>query len=220
MPRTARIVALGFPHHITQRGNNKQTIFLDDTDYAHYLKILEKAKNKYMLEIYSYSLMPTHIHLKAIPNHPDSLAMVFNSCQMQFCQYFNKKYKKIGHLWQSRFFSCSLDKKHAYSVSKYIENNPVRSNLVNSPEDWKWSSARDHLEIEKGLLSLSPIENVLQISNWEKYLKEDLATEEIFAIKKHLLNGYPLGNSKFLSKVEDLIGYSLKKKPVGRPRKN
>jgi len=219
MPRTARIVAVGFPHHITQRGNNKQPTFLDDNDYSHYLNLLEKSKKRYKLDIYSYSLMPNHIHLKAVPNERDSMAKVFNSCQMSFCQYFNKKYKKVGHLWQSRFFSCPLDEKHLYFVSKYIENNPVRAGLVKSPERWKWSSARAHLGIEKGLISLSPISKVLKVPDWEKYLSKPLKELEIHRIEKNLLSGAPLGNSKFIETLEKLLGISLKKRPVGRPVK-
>lgn len=217
MPRNSRIVVLNCPHHITQRGNNKTTTFVDNEDYVKYLSFFEKFKNIYELDVYSYSLMPNHIHFKAIPNNPLSLAKTFNYTQVSYTQYFNKKYKKVGHLWQSRFFSCPLDETHSYSVSKYIEKNPVRAGLVSTPEEWQWSSAREHLGLEKGIISLLPENKLIDVSDWKEYLLENLPLDKRQEIESHAISGYPLGNSLFLQNIESLFNLSLKKRPVGRP---
>jgi len=217
MPRTARIVALGFPHHITQRGNNKNITFSDDEDYRKYMFFLEYYKNKYDLEVFAYSLMPNHIHFKVIPNKTDSLAKVFNCTQMCYTQYFNKKYKKVGHLWQSRFFSCPLDKQHAYAVTKYIELNPVNARLVEKPEQWKWSSVIDHLNAGKGLISLSPMNKIMEIQNWREYLQQGVSAEMIKNIDSHSLSGKPLGNKKFINLLVKKFGIFINSRPKGRP---
>ncbi|MFH1846603.1 MAG: transposase [Candidatus Omnitrophota bacterium] len=217
MPRTARIVAIGLPHHITHRGNNKNITFFDNEDYQKYLFFLENYKNKYDLEIFTYSLMPNHIHFKVIPNKADSLAKVFNYTQMCYAQHFNKKYKKIGHLWQSRFFSCPLDKQHAYAVTKYIELNPVTARLVEKPEQWKWSSATDHLNTGKGLISLSPMKKIMEIQNWQEYLQQGVSTEMIERIDSHSLSGKPLGNKKFINFLAKKCGIFINSRPKGRP---
>ncbi|MBU0683401.1 MAG: transposase [Candidatus Omnitrophota bacterium] len=217
MPRTARIVVLGVPHHITQRGNNKTTTFFDDEDYIRYLTLLEKHKTKYYLDISSYALMPNHIHVKAIPKQADSFSKTFNYTQMCYTQYFNKKYKKVGHLWQSRFFSCPLDEQHSYIVTQYIELNPIRAQLVKNLEDWKWSSARDHLNIEQGIISLSPSKKVLDPQNWREDLKLEPSKELIETINKHTLLGKPLGNKTFFKMLENKLGRPLTSRPRGRP---
>jgi len=217
MPRTARIIVLDFPHHITQRGNNKTTTFLDDEDYITYLTLLEKYKTKYYLDISSYTLMPNHIHVKAIPKQPDSFSKTFNCTQMCYTQYFNTKYKKIGHLWQNRFFSCPLDEQHSYIVTQYIELNPVQAKLVKNPEDWKWSSARDHLNIEQGIISLLPSKKISGAQNWREYLKLEPSKVSIETINKHTFLGKPLGDKTFFKMLENKLGISLASRLRGRP---
>ena len=217
MPRTNRIVAIGCPHHITHRGNNKQPVFLDDNDYIFFLNTFEKYKNTYDLKVYSYSLIPNHVHIKGIPFHRDSMSKTFNLTQMVYARYFNRKYEKLGHLWQNRFFSCPLGESHTYNVTKYIDNNPVRHGLVAVAENWKWSSARDHLGISKGIISLEPIDTLLDIDNWKAFLKTDLSKNEIKDITNCVLTGKPLGDEKFVNSLEKLLGISLAKRSRGRP---
>jgi len=157
MPRIARIVATGYPHHITQRGNYRQTVFVKDSEYSDYLKWLDEYTKKYKLAILAYCLMPNHVHFAAIPEEKDSLAKTFNACHMRYSQYFNKKNRLTGHLWQGRFYSCILDERHLYAICRYIENNPVRAKLVKKPENWQWSSAKTHLNKETSILSLANI---------------------------------------------------------------
>src|SRR3989338_9543184 len=110
MPRIARVVAVGYPHHITQRGNYRQDIFLDDQDREYYLVLLKKESASYDLELLAYCLMTNHVHLIGVPHEEDSLAQVFKYVNMKYAQYFNQKCRSgVGHLWQGRFFSCVLD---------------------------------------------------------------------------------------------------------------
>ena len=121
MPRIARIVATDYPHHITQRGNYRQTVFTKDTDYKFYLERLNEYRSKYKLSILAYCLMPNHVHFVASPKNEDSLAKTFNACHMRHAHYFNKRNRLTGHLWQGRFYSCVLDDNHLYATVRYVE---------------------------------------------------------------------------------------------------
>ena len=157
MPRIARIVAVGLPHHITQRGNYRQEVFLDDSDRRQYLSWIQDYSLKYRLSILAYCLMPNHVHYIAIPQEEDSLAKTFNIAHMRYSQYFNKKIKAGGHLWQGRFYSCILDEPHLLMAAKYIERNPVRARLVKKPWEWRWSSAPAHIGMESMLFNLDDL---------------------------------------------------------------
>lgn len=222
MPRTARIVAAGYPHHITQRGNYRQEVFSDRNDYIRYLRWLGKFSIRYKLSILCYSLVPNHVHYIAIPENEDSLSKTFNTCHMRYAQYFNKKNDMKGHLWQGRFYSCVLDEVHLYAAVKYVENNPVRAGLVKKAEDWEWSSARYHLTNgtdKKGIiLSLANINNFIEVADWEEYLCEENDNKIIEDIRNKTLSGMPLGDDTFVSRLEKLFGRRLKSLPKGRPK--
>jgi len=91
MARVARIVAVEYPYHITQRGNNRQIVFNDDADREKYLTLVKKYSQQYKTNILSYYLMSNHVHFTAIPYKEDSLAKTFNFAHMRYSQYFNKK---------------------------------------------------------------------------------------------------------------------------------
>ena len=218
MPRIARMVATGYPHHITQRGNYKQTVFTKDAEYSRYLAYLNEYLNKNKLSILAYCLMPNHVHFVAIPEKEDSLARTFNACHMRYSQYFNKKNQLKGHLWQGRFFSCILDEKHLYATVRYIENNPVRAKIVKKAEDWQWSSAQVHLSKGKSAFQLADIAEYMEVDTWGEYLSQEESESTITAIRSATLSGKPLGDDKFISKLEKIFGKHVRRLSVGRPK--
>ncbi|MFH1504709.1 MAG: transposase [Candidatus Omnitrophota bacterium] len=220
MPRIARIVAVDYPHHITQRGNYKQRVFTKNNDYKFYLERLNEYQNKYKLSTIAYCLMPNHVHFVAIPKDKDSLAKTFNASHMRYAHYFNKKSNLTGHLWQGRFYSCVLDDNHLYAVARYIENNPVRAGLVKKAWNWKWSSAKEHILKEgRGILSLIEISKFMEADNWRSYLSQKEDEKIVNNIRKNTLTGRPLGDDAFIIKLEKIFGKRLKALPRGRPKK-
>jgi len=224
MPRIARLVAVGLPHHITQRGNYKQDVFLDDSDMEKYLCWIQEYSNKYKLSISAYCLMQNHVHFIATPEKEDSLAKTFNTAHMKYSHYFNKKLKVHGHLWQGRFYSCVMDEPHLIVAARYIERNPVRAKLINSPWEWPWSSAKAHIgNKEQSQIRLKNIFEIIDnmlYDTWKDYidLKED--KETVDAIRTHTLTGRPLGTGKFIEVLEKQFGRRLTALPVGRQRRN
>ncbi|RPJ38261.1 MAG: transposase, partial [Planctomycetaceae bacterium] len=94
MPRLARAIAVGCAHHITQRGNNRQDVFLVDQDPQAYLQILAEQASKYGLEVLGYCLMTNHVHLVAIPHEEDSLAKGIGGTHFRYSQYINRLHKR------------------------------------------------------------------------------------------------------------------------------
>jgi putative transposase len=145
MPRLARAIAVGFPHHITQRGTNREAVFFTNTDRAVYLDLLRTSARRASLRILAYCLMPNHVHIVAVPDQPDALAVALRRAHGRYANYLNARRGRTGHLWQNRFYSCALDRDHLAVALRYVERNPVRASFVENAEQYAWSSAAAHL---------------------------------------------------------------------------
>jgi len=222
MPRIARVVAVGLPHHITQRGNFQQDVFLDDWDREKYLRWIQEYSVKYNLSILAYCLMLNHVHFIAVPYDSDSLAKTFNVAHMRYAQYYNKKMDRKGHLWQNRFYSCVLDEPHLIATARYIEQNPVRANLVKKPWQWRWSSAMSHVKKGMSIVELKDIFKLIDIPQdfWKRFVVSCEHQETFDKIRKNTLTGQPLGSKSFVKKIERKIGKKFNVRPVGRPAEN
>ena len=146
MPRIARVVAAGVPHHITQRGNNRQQIFFSDRDRRFCLTLLRHHAERHGLRVLGWCLMPNHVHLIAIPEHERSLARALGRAHYEYAIYLNHERERSGHLWQNRFFSTPLDRHHLRVALRYVDLNPVRAGLAEEPAAYLWSSALPHVE--------------------------------------------------------------------------
>jgi len=219
MPRIARAVAVGFPHHITQRGNYRQRVFEKDADYLQYLEWLQMYSKKYALKVWAYCLMGNHVHFIAVPMENDSLAKTFNTLHMRYSQYINTRQENSGHLWQGRFFSCALDERHLYCAMRYTENNPVRSHLIKKAEEYRWSSASAHVNGNKNIALSDDCYMVERIKDWASYLREKEDTTLIEDIRQNTKTGRPCGDDRFVMKIGNLLERKLAALPKGRPRK-
>ena len=222
MPRLARVVGLGLPHHITQRGNYRQNIFNGDNDMDRYLRWVSEYSRKYGLVVLAYCLMDNHVHFVVVPEEEDSLARVFNTAHMRYSQYFNRKHKVSGHLWQGRFFSCVLDSRRLLAAARYVERNPVRAGFPGSPDEWKWSSALSHCRGENGDFGFA-LDSLWEYtgtnkSGWREFLMEPDKPAEISDIRSYTRSGRPLGSEVFVGKLEREYGRRLRALSVGRPR--
>jgi putative transposase len=221
MTRLARAIAVGCAHHITQRGNNRESVFLVDDDRRVYLQMLAEEGPKYGLEVLGYCLMDNHVHLVAIPHAEDSLAKGIGRTHFRYSQYINRFHKRSGHLWQGRFYSCALDNPHLWLAMKYIELNPVRAKLCRRAWKYEWSSAAAHTDekARSDLLNLAWWYKQFSADAWRKELAEGLTDEQVARIRLRTQTGRPLGSDRFLSKLETLLGRRVRPLPVGRPRK-
>jgi len=156
MPRGPRIIIKNAFYHIYNRGNQKQNIFHEETDYEKYLQILKFYKKKFKFKLICYCLMPNHFHLLVEPKSSELLSKFMQGITQSYTLFYIKKYKKPGRLWQGRYQSRAIAKDEYFlACVNYIEANPVRANLVKSPADYKWSSYRERvLGFKGGMLDI------------------------------------------------------------------
>jgi putative transposase len=141
MPRTARVVVPGLPHHVIQRGNRRMTTFFADDDYRRYRTLLAEGCRNAGVEVIAYCLMPNHVHLVLVPSSPTGLRDAVAIAHRKYAAAINRRQGWRGHLWQERFHSYPLLEDHFVAAVRYVELNPVRAHLVASAWDWRWSSA-------------------------------------------------------------------------------
>jgi putative transposase len=183
MPRPARQVLPGIPHHVTQRGNCRQRVFFGDDDHAAYLSLLRHFCRKSGTSVWAWCLMPNHVHLILVPAHEDGLRAALAPAHTRYAIEINRRQGWCGHFWQSRFGSFPMDEAHLHACLRYVELNPVRAGLVARPEAWPWSSARAHLGLAlDGLTDLAPMRG--RIDDWRAFLDAGLDDEDRDAIRK------------------------------------
>ena len=141
MARPPRIVLPGQPVHVVQRGHNRQPVFFDALDYRQYLKHLADAAERTICDLHAYVLMTNHVHLLVTPNRTCSLSQLMQSVNRRFVRFINSRYGRRGTLWEGRFKSALIDNdRYLFACSRYIELNPVRAGMVDTPAMYRWSS--------------------------------------------------------------------------------
>jgi len=221
MSRIARVVAVGLPHHVTQRGNNRCDVFFDDDDRRFYLWTLAQYRRKYGVDVWGYCLMDNHMHALAVPHEVDSLARCFAGTNLIYTQHVNRKHRRSGRLWQNRFFSCPVDKdEYLWPVLRYIDRNPVRSKMVHRAWEYPWSSARHHVTGEADPLLNEPDWFLAELrrQKYRSYLRAE-SEEKAAEIRRMTATGRPLGGSEFLSVLESHLERVLSVQKRGRPRR-
>lgn len=152
MARKPRIHYYGAVNHVIARGNNKENIFCENADKVMYLDLLKKYRDKYDFMLYAYALMDNHLHL-LIEVRDIPLSGIMQGLQLSYTQYFNKKYDRVGHVFQQRYKAmlCGEDD-YLLALIKYIHANPAKAGL--SPTlDYEWSSHKDYIKAESELVS-------------------------------------------------------------------
>ena len=145
MARRLRVFAPGLLYHVIVRGNQRRQTFRCDEDYKAYLDRLEKYRAKFQVRIYAYCLMPNHVHV-LLETGPMPLGKFMQGLQQSYTQYFNRRYRKVGHLFQGRYQAiiCNKDK-YLLALIRYIHLNPVRAGLAKRPEGYAHSGHRSYL---------------------------------------------------------------------------
>jgi putative transposase len=217
MARIARVIAPGHPHHIVQRGNRRQPTFFKDEDYELYIELMAQWCIRYQVDIWAYCLMPNHIHLIAVPRDETGLARAIGEAHRRYTRHVNVREKWRGHLWQERFFSNPLDEYYMLAAARYVEMNPVAAGLAKKPGDYRFSSARAHLEgIDDELVKVGPLLEMIEF--WNDFLR--LSTEEeCMVLQKYNRTGRPLGNDTFINTIEASLGRTLRPQKPGPKRR-
>ena len=222
MSRIARVVVPGCPHHVTQRGNNRQDVFFDDDDRSVYLELLREQVERFRVRVHGYCLMSNHVHLILTVRDSPSLSLAVGRTHWCYTQHINRLHGRSGHLWQNRFDSCPLGDEHYYKALAYIERNPVRARMHRLAWKYPFSSAAAHCggEDASGLLTMHDGKGrKVWGARWKKILGKRTHEEWIEAFRAATNRGRPLAGDSLLSKWERRLGRRLRPLSVGRPRR-
>ena len=173
MPRTARKESSTGIYHIMLRGINQQQIFEDDEDYEKFLEVLADCKRVSMFKLYAYCLMGNHIHL-LLKVEKEGLESIFKRIGASYVFWYNWKYKRTGHLFQDRFKSEPIQSsEYFFTVIRYIHQNPVKAQLVDSIGTYRWSSYGEYLATTATLTNTTPVLKTMQLDEFISFNNAD-----------------------------------------------
>ena len=206
MARPYRLQGENIFYHITNRGNGRQKIFLNNVDFKKFLEYLLKAKEKYSFYLYAYILMSNHYHLLIETRYPN-LSKIMQYINSSYTTYFNIKRKKVGHMFQGRYKSIVVDKDNYFlGLTRYIHLNPIRAKMVNRPEEYQWSSYNGFIKRKgDGYIDKSCVRKqiTMTIKNYRQFVFEGINKKE--SPFKDIYGGFILGKPPFIKeKLKDL----------------
>ena len=217
----------GCAQHIIQRGNNRSVCFYNNADYAFYLQQLKETSIRNNVEIHAFVLMTNHVHLLVTGQNKQSIPKMMQSLGRNFVRYINITYQRTGTLWEGRYKSALVSTRQYFlTVSRYIELNPVRANMVRLPGAYPWSSYRhnamginislitEHEEYQ-GLASSRAKRLLAYRSLFNDEIPNQLLDEIRFSTNK----GWILGNDKFQQEIEVALKRKLSRPKWGGDRK-
>src|SRR5581483_4040304 len=223
MPRRRRITVPGLPMHIVQRGNNRGPCFFEDADRRFYLHHLARILPEASCELHAYCLMTNHVHLLVTPLASNSCACLMRRLNLLHSQYMNRTYERTGSLWEGRFRSCSVQSE-AYLLNcyRYVELNPVRARLADSPDAFEWSSYRTNA---RGVPStfITPHEEYQRLGTsaedrYASYRSLFGGPEPMLAAIRQATNGnLVLGSRTFMDRLSASLGRRVERGKAGRP---
>ncbi|MEW5745789.1 MAG: transposase [Nitrospirota bacterium] len=219
MPRIARAVAVAFPHHIIQRGNNRGKVFFDQEDREKYRQLLKKYSTKWECPVLAYCLMGNHVHLLVRPRGEESLYKMMQGLTLCYTQHINRKYEKSGRLWESRYHSCIVDREnYLWAAARYIEQNPRRAKIVKKEEEYPYSSAKAHIEGRRDDILGEELFPEAQRKDYVSFIRESITEEEMQRLKYSTRTGRPFGGEEFIKRMEKTLNKTFIVKKPGRPK--
>ena len=228
MARLPRLSLAGVPQHVVQRGNNKQVCFIGDDDYAVYLDKLKEYSRRYAVNVHSYVLMTNHTHLLMTPEEPDSISRLIQSLGRYYVRYVNDTHGRTGTLWEGRYKSTLIDSdRYFLTVSRYIEMNPVRAQMVRRPEDYPWSSYHRNA-LGKKIKLITPHALYLTLGRtgderqaaYRSLFEHGLPEGELKEIREATNKAWVLGEDRFIKQIEAQTGRRAKPMVRGGDRRS
>jgi len=208
MARKPRVHFPGALYHVISRGNQNQDIFLDDKDLKAFLSYLSSYKIRFPFHLYAYSLMKNHFHL-LLEVEGTPLSKLMQSLLFRYTRYFNKRYGKVGHLFQGRYKAILCDKDaYLLELVRYIHLNPIRAKVVADPEKYLWTSylsylgkVRDNLIEEDFVLGQFGKKKSLARRRYRRFVLQELHSghqEKYYEVKDQ----HFLGEDSFVDSIE------------------
>lgn len=221
MPRTSRIVLPDCPHHIIQRGHNREVVFTSDDDYLYYLENLKEWKERLSCKVYAYCLMTNHVHLIVDPGaRVENLSLLMKRLSGRQTRFVNRLEGRSGTLWEGRYKSSPIKvDEYLLACCRYIELNPVMAGMVDEPKKYRWSSFRSKVGLEEAeWLDLDPYYKNLGHIKYEEFVMEGISDGESKMIREAVQRGQLTGSMRFVEEVATKIGKRIELRGQGRPK--
>ena len=219
MARQARTIVPGVAHHVTQRGNRREAIFLQPGDEAVYLDLMSTQLRRRDVACWAYCLMPNHVHLILTPEDGTGLALAVGEAHRRYTAFIGARGGWTGHLFQGRFGSVAMDEDHLMAAFRYVALNPVKAALVARAADWPWSSAAAHIA-GRSTPHVSVEPALARIDNFAAHVAGEADDQARWAeVLKAELIGRPVGAKAWIDKLEARFGRPMSPQRRGpKPR--
>jgi putative transposase len=227
MARLPRLSIPGYPHHVIQRGNNRQPVFASDADRQVFLGLLRDNAQRHSVAVHAYVLMDNHFHLLVTPASGASLSGCMQGLGRAYVRYFNDSQGRSGTLWEGRYRAAVLQpERYLLPCMAYIDLNPVRAGLVAHAQDYAWSSHGHYagLRVDK---CIAPHPLVWALGNtpfdretrYRDLVHEGVSPPQSLALTQSALAGWALGDPDFVARLQQASARRLSKASPGRPHR-
>lgn len=225
MARLPRLTIPGYPHHIIQRGNNRQPIFASDADYQTLLSMLEENARKFGVGVHAYVLMSNHFHLLATPEATQGIPQTMQAVGRRYVRYFNQRQGRTGTLWEGRYKSTLIQsERYLLTCMAYIDLNPVRAGLTSEPADYPWSSHGHYIGRRYDRL-VTPHPLYWELGNtpfareaaYAELVRSGITPEQQHALTDSALRGWALGEATYVADLQKRTARRVSKTRAGRP---
>lgn len=225
MARLPRLSLPGYPHHVIQRGNNRQAIFSSAADCQTLLDLMEENSKKFGVALHAYVLMSNHFHLLATPESADSLPRMMQAVGRRYVRYFNDGQGRSGTLWEGRYRSTVIQtESYLLACMAYIDLNPVRAGLAADARDYPWSSHGHYVGL-RGDKLVTPHPLFWTLGNtpfareaaYAELVHAGVPAEQQATLTQSALSGWALGDPDFVADLQKRTERRVSKTQAGRP---
>jgi putative transposase len=227
MARQPRLTLPDYPHHIIQRGNNRQAIFAGAADYQAFLTLLHDAARQYKVAVHSYVLMTNHVHILATPQDDVGLTLMMQQVGRSYVRLFNKTHQRSGTLFEGRYKSTLIQtERYLLACMAYIDLNPARAGMVAQPQEYAWSSYR-HYAGQLANALITPHPHFWNLGNtpfareaaYVALVQAGVSDADERALTNTALRSWALGDDNFLANLEKMTQRRVRPGAKGRPFK-
>lgn len=228
MARLPRLSLAGCPHHVLQRGNNRQPVFMDDADRLRYLALLGDAASRFKVAVHAYVLLDNHVHLLLTPADGVGLAQAMQALGRAYVRYFNDRHARSGTLWEGRYRSAPLEAgTYLLPCLVWLDTHPVRAGLASDPSGYAWCSHGHYVGHRVDRL-ITPPEAYWALGN-TPFAREAAYAEMVHAgldapltraFARFAQGGWPMGGAAFAAEMEKEGGRRTVQRRAGRPKKS
>jgi putative transposase len=226
MARLPRLTVPGYPHHVIQRGNNRQTIFGDTPDYELLLSLIDEHARKQQVAIHAYVLMSNLFHLLATPETLEGIPQMMQAVGRRYVRNFNLRHGRSGTLWEGRYKSTLIQaERYLLACMVYMDLNPVRAGMVAEPAQYGWSSHQHYVGLRMDK-RITPHPLYWELGNtpfardeaYAALVRDGIPEEQKRALTDSALRGWALGEPDYVADLQRRTERRVVPGQAGRPR--